>query len=240
MNIRLGAARTIVIGPILDSTGAAKTDEVVASVLASKNGGNPTALDGSATLTHKQTGYYLLALTTNDISALGCLEISLNSTTNTMPIVRLNVMTALSWDALYAVSGGGVPLDWAQVANPTATVALTNTSINDVTTKTGYSLSATGLDAIVKFKALLDGTPSSSVVDDNDPDPTTTAFETDLAEVTNDHYNGAFCVFYSGALTGQSRKISDYDGTTKVLTVASAFTEAPAAGDDFLIIGRSE
>jgi predicted amidohydrolase len=61
-----------------------------------------------------------------------------------------------------------------------------------------------------------------------------------LAEASNDHYNGAFVVFYSGALAGQSRKISDYDGTTKVLTVAVAFTEAPAAGDDFLIIGRSE
>lgn len=106
--------------------------------------------------------------------------------------------------------------------------------------KTGYALSATGLDAVVKMKALLDGTPAGSVVDDNDPDPLATAFETDLAEASNDHYNGAFCVFYSGALAGQSRKISDYDGTTKVLTVASAFTEAPAAGDDFLIIGRSE
>lgn len=93
---------------------------------------------------------------------------------------------------------------------------------------------------LTKLSALLAGTPSGSVVDDNDPDPSTTAFETDLAEATNDHYNGAFCVFYSGALAGQSRKISDYDGTSKVLTVATAFTEAPAAGDDFLIIGRSE
>lgn len=91
-----------------------------------------------------------------------------------------------------------------------------------------------------KLAALTDGTPSGSVVDDNDPDPTATAFETDLTEASNDHYNGAFVVFYSGALAGQSRKISDYDGTTKVLTVAAAFTEAPAAGDDFLIIGRSE
>lgn len=106
--------------------------------------------------------------------------------------------------------------------------------------KTGYALSATGLDLIVKFKALLDGTPSGSVVDDNDPDPTATAFETDLTEASNDHYNGAFVVFYSGALIGQSRKISDYDGTTKILTVATAFTEAPVAGNDFLIIGRSE
>lgn len=115
MNIRLSTARTINIGPILDSTGAAKTDEVVGSVLASKNGGNPTALDGSATLTHKQTGFYLLLLTANDISALGCLEISLNSGTNTMPIVRMNVATVLAWDALYASSGGQIMADQRSV-----------------------------------------------------------------------------------------------------------------------------
>jgi hypothetical protein len=109
MNIRLSTQRTIVIGPVLDSAGAAKTDEVVASVLASKNGGNPTALDGSATLTHKQTGFYLLLLTATDTNALGCLEITLNSTTNTMPVKALNVMPALAWDALYAASGGKVP-----------------------------------------------------------------------------------------------------------------------------------
>jgi hypothetical protein len=105
--------------------------------------------------------------------------------------------------------------------------------------KTGFSLSATGLDAIVKMKALLDGTPSGEIATDADP-RTTTAFETTLTEATDDHYNGAFIVFYSGALAGQSRKIDDYDGTTKVVTVATEFTEAPAVGDDFLIIGRSE
>lgn len=82
--------------------------------------------------------------------------------------------------------------------------------------------------------------PTGSVVDDNDPDPSTTAFETDLSEASDDHYNGAFLVFYSGALSGQARKISDYDGTTKVITVATAFTEAPVANDDFMIVGRSE
>jgi hypothetical protein len=105
MNIRLSTQRTIVIGPVLDSTGAAKTDEVVASVLASKNGGNPTALDGSATLTHKQTGFYLLLLTATDCNALGCLEITLNSGTNTMSVARLNVLTALAWDTLHSATG---------------------------------------------------------------------------------------------------------------------------------------
>jgi hypothetical protein len=91
-----------------------------------------------------------------------------------------------------------------------------------------------------RLEAMLDAMPSGAVVDDNDPDPSTTAFETNLSEATNDHYNGAFVVFTSGALLGQSRKISDYDGTTKVVTVATAFTEAPAGADTFIIIGRSE
>lgn len=91
-----------------------------------------------------------------------------------------------------------------------------------------------------RLEALVDGTPTGAVVDDNDPDPLATAFETNLTEATDDHYNGAFVVFYSGALLGQSRKISDYDGTNKIITVATAFTEAPAAGDTFMILGRSE
>lgn len=73
-----------------------------------------------------------------------------------------------------------------------------------------------------------------------DQTATTTAFTTDLAESTDDHYNAMFVVFTDGALQGQSRKISDYDGIQSTVTVATAFTEAPATGDPFLIIGRSE
>lgn len=104
----------------------------------------------------------------------------------------------------------------------------------DVTQISGDSTAADRLEAV------LDATPGGAVVDDNDPDPTATAFETNLSEATNDHYNGAFVVFASGALLGQSRRIMDYDGTSKVLSVAVAFTEAPAAGDTFVILGRSE
>jgi hypothetical protein len=141
-------------------------------------------------------------------------------------------MTADAYDALYHASDGRVRANTTHISGTAQTGS-------DVGAKTGFKLAADGLDAIVKMKALLDGTPSGEIATDADP-RTTTAFETTLAEATDDHYNGAFIVFYSGALIGQSRKISDYDGTTKVVTVATAFTEAPAVGDDFLIIGRSE
>ena len=90
--------------------------------------------------------------------------------------------------------------------------------------------------SIALMRALI---AAGTVVDDNDPDPTATAFETNLTEASNDHYNGAFLVFTSGALLGQSRKIAGYVGATKIITT-SAFTEAPAGGDTFAILGRSE
>lgn len=68
----------------------------------------------------------------------------------------------------------------------------------------------------------------------------TTIFDTDLSEATNDHYNNMFVCFLSGVLAGQSRKISDYDGTGKTITVATAFTDTPGNGDEFVILGRSE
>ncbi len=152
MNVRKDTARTIVIGPILDSAGAAKTDEVVGSVLASKNGGNPTALDSTgpdvATLTHKQTGYYLLYMTANDIDTLGCLEISLNSTTNTMPIVRMNVATQLAWDAMYAASGGTLPV------SDSSGVTELLTRVPDATAGEAGGLLVAGSNAATTFATL--------------------------------------------------------------------------------------
>jgi hypothetical protein len=63
---------------------------------------------------------------------------------------------------------------------------------------------------------------------------TTTAVITNLTEATDDHYNGRVITFTSGALAGQSSSISDYNGTTKTLTVV-ALTEAPAENDEFVI-----
>ena len=63
---------------------------------------------------------------------------------------------------------------------------------------------------------------------------TSTDIVTDLAETTNDHYNGRAITFTSGALAGQTKNITAYNGTTGALTV-TAFTEAPANTDQFVI-----
>lgn len=71
----------------------------------------------------------------------------------------------------------------------------------------------------------------------NDASATATAFVTNLAEATTDHFQNMICVFTDGALQYQPRKISAYNGTTKQITVSTAYTDAPGDTDEFAILG---
>lgn len=144
----------------------------------------------------------------------------------------------LSADAFYAVGEDYAVVVTTGTVDGTSVVGMTLAYFSienrwneaNVTQISGDSTAADNLEA-----SLL-GLTASTV---NDGSATTTSFVTALSEATDDHYNGAFLLFTSGALIGQSRKISDYNGTTKAVTV-SAFTEAPANTDSFVILGRSE
>jgi hypothetical protein len=74
----------------------------------------------------------------------------------------------------------------------------------------------------------------------NDGSPATTDFDSTLTGFGDDFFNGAFIVFTDGTLKGQSRKISDYTSTSGNIVLATATTTAPANGDPFIILGRSE
>lgn len=63
----------------------------------------------------------------------------------------------------------------------------------------------------------------------------TTQMTTDLTEATDSHYNGRTIIWTSGVLLGQATNITAYTGASKMLTY-TAITEAPSAGDDFLIV----
>lgn len=63
---------------------------------------------------------------------------------------------------------------------------------------------------------------------------TDTIFQTNLNEA-NDFWNGFTITFTAGALTGEFKVITDYALTNGEVTVASAFTGAPGAGDAFTI-----
>jgi hypothetical protein len=67
---------------------------------------------------------------------------------------------------------------------------------------------------------------------------TTTSFVSNLTSSVDDFYIGKNIVFTSGALTGQSRVVSDYDGTTKTISVDNRepFSSAVQSGDEFILL----
>ncbi len=67
--------------------------------------------------------------------------------------------------------------------------------------------------------------------------PTTTQFDCDSTEATDDQYNGRRLVFISGANLHEAATILNYTGATKRITLASAMTAAPSDNDRFIIIG---
>jgi hypothetical protein len=60
--------------------------------------------------------------------------------------------------------------------------------------------------------------------------PTSTVLRISGGSAVNDYYNDLQLLITSGALVGQARPISDYDGGTGDITVDEAFTSAPASG----------
>jgi hypothetical protein len=86
----------------------------------------------------------------------------------------------------------------------------------------------------VHFVLGMSGQPSGLVVADGSN--TASTFKTDLAEPTNDHWKDTMLLFVSGSLQGQVKKVSGFNATTDFVTLASALTAAPTAGDRFLLI----
>ncbi len=81
-----------------------------------------------------------------------------------------------------------------------------------------------------------EGRPTGLVVADGGN--TATTFKTDRGETATDHWLAAFVKFTSGALIGQVRRCTAYNGTTKFVTFADAFSAAPAASDTFELINE--
>lgn len=104
---RQSTARTIMVGPVLDSAGAAVTTAVVGDFKISKNGAAPAALNGSATLTHRHTGNYSLALTATDLDTVGGAQVTLDKTTDTCPQKDIVVVEEAVYDGFYVASAPG-------------------------------------------------------------------------------------------------------------------------------------
>ena len=100
MWVKQSTAATVIIGPVLDSTGAEYASAVIGDLSISKNGGTLTALASAATLTLIANGQYTLVLTTGNFDTLGRAQITCNKSTYQMPSIELMVLPSTVFDAL--------------------------------------------------------------------------------------------------------------------------------------------
>jgi hypothetical protein len=63
-------------------------------------------------------------------------------------------------------------------------------------------------------------------------------FKTDLTSTVDSYCVGSYLKVASGTLINEVRRISAYNGTTKTITLSSAFTAAPADGVEFYIVNQ--
>lgn len=77
------------------------------------------------------------------------------------------------------------------------------------------------------------GHPSGTVVADGGN--TASTFKTDLTGAT-DYWKDVLILFTTGTLLGQVRKVVTYNGATSFVTISSALTAAPTAGDRFVLV----
>jgi hypothetical protein len=72
----------------------------------------------------------------------------------------------------------------------------------------------------------------------SDAGNTAQTFKISLTAAATDSLKNAYLRFMSGNLAGQVQRITAFNGTTDFVTMAAAFTEAPAANDRFVIVDR--
>jgi hypothetical protein len=81
---------------------------LVADFKISKNGAAPAALNGSATLTHRHTGHYSLALTASDLDTVGQAEVVIDDTVNACAPKELTVLEEAVYDVFYPSGATGL------------------------------------------------------------------------------------------------------------------------------------
>ena len=91
--------------------------------------------------------------------------------------------------------------------------------------------------AATLFKSLYQGGLIAGTI--NDTSPTDTSFNGDVGlSSVDDFFNGQLLVMTDGSQSGDAKRISDYVGSSKLITLVGALSGAPANGDAFVILGR--
>lgn len=167
--LRQSTAATVLVGPVLDSTGAAVTAAVVGDFKIGKEGS--TATLSGATVTHDGNGYYRIALTTGNTDTVGRLTIYSGNTSHSMGVRALMVLLPSVYDALVANATnttGGLPTATGAISAFAGAISTFNRSSETVTVgtnndKTGYGLASNGLSLVTAWTVNITGSLSGSV-----------------------------------------------------------------------------
>ena len=155
--LRQSTVATVLVGPVLDSTGAAVTTAVVGDFKIGKEGS--TATLSGATVTHDGNGYYRIALTTGNTDTVGRLTIYSGNTSHSMGVRALMVLLPSVYDALVANATnttGGLPTATGAISAFAGAISTFNRSSETVTVgtnndKTGYKLASDGLSLVTSW-----------------------------------------------------------------------------------------
>jgi hypothetical protein len=223
------ASQSVLIGPFIDETDGitAMTGLTIANtdIRLSANGGN-IAAKNSGGGTHDEIGYYTITLDATDTATVGRLQLMVHAT-GAMPVYHeYQVLEEALYDALYAASATGALPVSANGLTAAAIAADAGAEIADAVwdeALAGHQTAGTTgrnltIAASILGEFTLTGTPTSTVL------------RISGGSAVNDYYNDLQLLITSGALLGQARPISDYDGGTGDITIDEAFTSAPASG----------
>jgi hypothetical protein len=159
--------------------------------------------------------------------------------------MKTSVGTAVAASAVASVTGnvgGSVGSVVGAVGSVTGAVASVTGNVGgNVTGSIGSLASQAKADVNAEVDtALADAgqvaLPTGAVVADGGN--SSTVFVTNRTETTTGYWNGVWVVLTSGVMAGQVKQVSGYNGSTKAITVASAFTGTPATGVTFALVNR--
>lgn len=224
------------------------------TITAGKAGGALASI--SPTVTERSNGWYTLSLTTSHTDTLGALVLHITSTgadttDMTAQVIAVDLgdsvrlgLTALPNAAAAAadglivagtgtnaisLSGGQVTANvaaWAGTAVPSG-VSNGRPYVDVATITDGTvtnNISAWGALGIARKDLATAGGASTITLDAS-------------ASATDDFYNGLLVHIFSGTGVGQTRRIRDYAGATKVATVAPPWTITPDGTSEFVVLG---
>jgi len=215
---RQSTARTVTVGPVLDADGVAVTGGVVGDFKISKDGGAPAALNGSATATHRHTGFYSLALTASDLDTVGTAEITIDDTVNSMALKEISVVEEAVYDALFA-SGANA---FTGAAGSSAITALASGAITEASF-------ATTAGSFIPLGIVDQGVAQSATA--------STLVLRAAAAFADDELNN--CVVYVKGSTQDrwqaGRLITDYVNSTKTASIDPDWETEPTGTINYIV-----